>query len=287
MGKSSNKRLRLSWHPAFIEALQMELLAYQDALEFHPEYQLTAEPLRIDCVVIKKAKGAVIRKNIAAIFREWNILEHKRPGDFVSVTDYYKVYGYACLYASLKRAPVTGLTLSFIESRYPRKLLDYLKNERGFTIAETGAGIYTVSGDVLAVQVIDSSRLPAEENLWLKNLTDKLDYPAFSRLSREINPQGKGARIGPHLQVIAQANPGIKKKKKKMDDTLTIEKVFENVGWIAKWEARGEAKGEARGEERKALAIARNMVNLGFPAETVVSATQLDPEKVKTLYQQA
>jgi len=46
----------ISWHPAFVEALQMELEAYEDALEFYPEYQLTSEPLRIDCVIIKKTK---------------------------------------------------------------------------------------------------------------------------------------------------------------------------------------------------------------------------------------
>ena len=65
----------IAWHPAFIEALQMELEEYEDALKFHPEDPLTSGQLKIDCVVIKKAKGAVITKNIAAIFREWNVLE--------------------------------------------------------------------------------------------------------------------------------------------------------------------------------------------------------------------
>jgi len=37
----------------------------------------------------------------------------------------------------------------------------------------------------------------------------------------------------------------------------------------------------------KALAIAQNMVKLGFPLETVGSATQLDPEKVKALVKEA
>jgi hypothetical protein len=59
--------------------------------------------------------------------------------------------------------------LSFIESRYPQKLLGHLKNVRGFAVEETGPGIYTVSGDILPIQVIDSSRLPTEENLWLKH----------------------------------------------------------------------------------------------------------------------
>ena len=61
---------RISWHPAFVEALQMELRAYRDDLEFHPEHPLTSEPLKIDCIVMKKTKDAVIKKNIAVIFRE-------------------------------------------------------------------------------------------------------------------------------------------------------------------------------------------------------------------------
>jgi hypothetical protein len=56
---------RIPWHPAFVEALQMELRDYRDVLEFYSEYQLTTEPLRIDCVVVRKAKNVEIRKNIA------------------------------------------------------------------------------------------------------------------------------------------------------------------------------------------------------------------------------
>ena len=88
----------ISWHPAFVEALQMELDAYKDILEFYPEYPLTSEPLRIDCVIIKKTKTVTINKNIAAIFRTWNLLEYKSPDDYVSVADFYKVYGADTLY---------------------------------------------------------------------------------------------------------------------------------------------------------------------------------------------
>jgi len=66
----------ISWHPAFVEALQMELEEYQDALEYYPEYQLTSEPLRIDCVIIKKTKDVELKKNIAVIFKTWNLLEY-------------------------------------------------------------------------------------------------------------------------------------------------------------------------------------------------------------------
>jgi len=61
-----------------------------------------------------------------------------------------------------------------------------------------------------------------------------------------------------------------------------FDQVIEETGLAAKWEARGEA----RGEERKSFSIAQNLAKLGVPIETIISATQLDPEKVKTLYQQ-
>jgi hypothetical protein len=270
---------RIPWHPAFVEALQMELHDYRDVLEFHSEYQLTAEPLRIDCVVIRKAKDVEIRKNIAAIFREWNLFEYKSPGDYVSVADFYKVYGYACLYTSLKKVPITSLTVSFVESRHPKKLLRHLQNERGYTIAETAEGIYTVKGDILPMQIIDSRRLSADENLWLKSLRDDLDSLETTRIGEEITRQEKGVQIAAYLNVITKANSESIQEAMEMGQRkqkLTIEQVIENTGLGAKWEARGKAE--------KAFSIAQNMVKLGLPFETVVSATQLEPEKVKALY---
>jgi hypothetical protein len=279
----------------------MELEAYEDALEFYPEYQLTSEPLRIDCVIIKKTKDVNIRKNIAEIFRTWNLLEYKSPDDYVSVADFYKVYGYACLYASFKNVPITDMTITFIESRYPEKLLEHLKKERGYTVEEKGNGIYTISGDILPIQIIDSRRLSAEENLWLKSLSNRLDASAFSQISGEMYRQRKTARIAAYLDAIVRANAKTMKEVIQMSGAaLTIEQVFEEVGWIAKWEAKGEARGKAEGEARgkaegeakgkaegerqKALKIAKNMVALGLPFETIVSATQLEPEKVKELF---
>ena len=78
---------------------------------------------------------------------------------------------------------------------------------------------------------------------------------------------------------------------------VTFESVLEELGLIAKWEARGEAIGEARGEaigkargeaiggERKALEIARSMLEMGIPPETVAAATGLAPGKVEGLYE--
>jgi hypothetical protein len=110
----------LSWHPAFFEAIQMELDEYSQDLQFIAEYPLNTAPLRIDVVIIKKSRDVPIEKNIASIFRKDNIIEYKNPQDYVSVDDFYKVYGYACLYQSLNKADMKELTISFVESRYPR-----------------------------------------------------------------------------------------------------------------------------------------------------------------------
>jgi hypothetical protein len=287
----SKKGVNIAWHPAFVEALQMELYAYRNVLEFHSEFQLTSEPLRIDCVVIKKAKDVVIEKNIAATFRKWNLLEYKSPGDYISVADFYKVYGYACLYASFERVPITDLTISFVESRYPKKLLGHLEKKRDYAIAESSPGIYTVSGDILPIQVIDSRQLLAKENLWLKSLSDKLNLSEIDLISTEMARQDKAARIAAYRDAVVRANAGTIQEVLMRKAKLTIEQVVENVGLTAKWEARaraeGEAKGRTEGEKHKAIAIAQNMVNLGLPLDTVVSATQLDIEEIKPLYQKA
>jgi len=272
----------IAWHPAFVEAIQLELKDYEDVLEFHPEYQLTAEPLRIDCVVIKKTKDVVITKNIAAIFREANLLEYKSPDNHVSVANFYKVYGYACLYAYLENVPITNLTISFVESRYPRNMLVHLKKIRGYRVEETSPGIYTVNGDILPIQVIDSRRLSEDENLWLKSLSNRLDSLAVLKINEEAKRQDKATRIQAYMSAIAKANfLAIEEAMNMSNAAKSLDEVLERTGLVARWEARAEA----RGRQNEALDIAKNMVSSGFPLETVISMTKLDPEKVKGLYQ--
>jgi len=269
---------RTLWHPAFIEALQMELEEYHDALEFHPEFQLSSGPLRIDCVVVRKTKDVQIKKNIAAIFREWNLIEYKSPGKTVSVENFYKVYAYACLYISFQKVPVTGVTVTFVGSRFSKKLLNHLRNERGYSVAETGAGIYTVRGDILPIQLIDSSKLPLEENLWLKNLSNDLHFSAFRMISAEIYRQDKAERVTAYLHVITRANLRSLKEAIKMSKIATIEEVeelLEETGLTAKWEARGEARSMQK--------AARNALAQGASPAFVQKITGLDMQTIDSL----
>lgn len=49
---------------------------------------------------MKKLKETTIKKSIAKLFRNHNIIEYKAPDDYLSINDFYKVYGYACIYQS-------------------------------------------------------------------------------------------------------------------------------------------------------------------------------------------
>ena len=272
-----NTTVHIAWHPAFVEAIQLELEDYQDILEFFTEYPLISEPLRIDCVIIKKTKDLIISKNIGAIFREVNLLEYKSPDDYISLADFYKVYAYACLYSSLENTPITSLTISLIESHHPKELLSHLKKVRGYTVEKKNPGIYTIKGDILPIQIIDSRQLSEDEYLWLKGLSNKLDPFTVIKVSNEAVKLNKTAKIKAYMDVIIRANINAIEEVMNMSSTAkSLEEVMERTGFTARVEAKAE--------ERKALAIAQNMVNLGLSLKTIVSATRLDVERVKELY---
>ena len=134
------QKTRLQWHPAFAAVLRIELEKELDRLEIEDEVQLTKKPLQMDVLLIKKDGEKPIEKNIGRIFRKHNIIEYKSPGDSLSVNDFYKVYGYACIYQSdtdrVMEIRPQELTLTFVCSRFPRKLLKHLEKMRRMSVRE-------------------------------------------------------------------------------------------------------------------------------------------------------
>jgi hypothetical protein len=267
----------ISWHPAFVEAIQLVLGPYRDVLQFLPEYQLNAEPLRIDLVVVKKTQDVVIGTPIAAGFREHNILEFKSPADHIAVADFYKVYGYACFYAFIEKVPITGLTITIVGSRYPRNLLGHLKKARGYTVEERSPGIYTVTGDIIPIQVIDTQRLTGEENIWLRDLDNKLDVERINEITAKIGRLGTAARVAAYYDVITRANmEKVEEAYQMRKKTMGFFEMLEHIGVFDEAEAKGEAT--------KALEVAKNLITrIGLPLEQVADATGLDLETVQTL----
>ena len=97
-GKAPGQKQILQWHPAFYADVQIELAENASNLMFENEHQLSTKPMEVDVVIIKKEAEYPIHKNIGRIFRKYNLIEYKSPEDYLSIDDFYKIYGYACFY---------------------------------------------------------------------------------------------------------------------------------------------------------------------------------------------
>jgi hypothetical protein len=259
---------KLQWHPAFLQAMQLELSDYRDYLEFKYEYQLTSEPLRIDLLIIKKPKGMSIDKNIARIFKTDNLVEYKSPDDYLSINDFLKVCAYAYLYAAITPGvELSELTMTFVESRHPSKLLSYLVNVRGYTIGETSPGIYHISGDYVPIQVIESKRLPESENLWLKSLTNDLEFRSMGAILEKGKKSRCREETDAYLDVILRANPKTFLEVQKMEYP-TMEELLTEAGLIPEWIDRGKE------------ITARNLLKMGMPIAEIAQATEKKKKKV-------
>ncbi|MDR1176882.1 MAG: hypothetical protein LBK83_15585 [Treponema sp.] len=133
------------------------------------------------------------------------------------------------------------------------------------TVEERSRGIYTVTGDIIPIQIIDSRELSEGENLWLRNLDNELNVERIRRITGEIARAGKGARIQAYVDVIMRANVGMVEEAIRMSD-LTLEQVLERTGLIAKWEAKYKRE------------VAKELINIGLPLEQIARVTGLDIE---------
>jgi len=139
---------------------------------------------------------------------------------------------------------------------------------------------------MLPVQIIDSRKLSEAENIWLKDLDNSLNQSDLLRITSEIHRQGKkkAVRIMAYFDAITRANRKTLKEVLKMREcSVELEKIFEEVGLIAKWEARGIAKGRAegkaegiaKGEAQTNLKIAKKMKKMGDSVKKIQAITGL------------
>jgi hypothetical protein len=284
-GKGKNQRGKIYWHPAFIQAMQQELFEYLDSLEFISEHQLTAEPLQIDLVIIKKAKAVELEKNIARIFRKDNILEYKSPGDHLSVKDFYKVYAYANLYAAISpEVDPADITLTFVTSRYPQKFIQHLREIRAYTIQESVPGISLIMGDFLPMQIIEAQKLSESENLWLGSLRNGLRAQSLRAILKSGEKHGRGDYINALLDVLIRANPKTFMEGLDMGKRYpTLEEVFVEAGLDARWKDLGRVEGREVGRVEGREEIARNALAKGMSLEVIRDITGLDEDALKRL----
>jgi len=164
---------KIYWHDPFFEGLQLDLRQYSDVLEYHKEYELSKEALKID-VVIKNKSKTTIQHDIARLFREHNLIEYKSEKDYFSVWDYWKVLAYVGLYASANKVPLPQITMTIVLTKYPKSLIKHLKDENRVKIENQGNGIYYIKDERIKIQIVESKKLSKNDNLFLSFLRSNL-----------------------------------------------------------------------------------------------------------------
>lgn len=215
----NSDEIRKQWHGPFCSAMRLELRENSEDVTFENERTLSSRPLQIDLLIIKKTADVKIDNEIGKIFRGHNLLEYKSPGDELSVREYFKVLGYACLYRAIGRETSPDpkaeireddITVSFVREGYPRELVRYLR-ECGYRVKKKRPGIYYVMGAIFPIQIIVSGKLDPELHFWLKSLTRDMDRAQAENLILKISslpPEGADRENADSvLNLAMQANP--------------------------------------------------------------------------------
>ena len=276
--QETNNQDKIYWHDAFFAALQLELHDYEDVLIFEDEHQLSKEALKMDVLIIKKPADVKIEKNIGRIFRNHNIFEYKSETDNLSIWDYNKVIGYAMIYSAFEEIPTEDITISFVVTPKPIKLFDYLINSKGFEVDEISNGIYYIKSDAFNIQIIESKRLTAEENVFLKNLRSSLTKMDMQEVFDAFSQYGSLGKENPYLNRVLDANQSILKEVLAMSSAAVRQIIFEH------FEKDGTVdRLRVEGQEKKARETALEMLRRGFKIEEVADIVKMPLEWVQSL----
>ena len=270
------KNTKLQCHPAFGAALRITLQDELEYLEMREEYLLSKKPLQMDILIIRKLKDVPIRKTIGRIFRKHNIIEYKSPSDSLSINDFYKVYGYACIYQSdtdrIKEIDPQELTLTFVCSRYPRNLLKHLESARGISTEYQGGGIYYLKGDPIPMQLLIVPELTDTENYWLQSMrTDLQAGKEIRKLMREYEKHRKSKDYAAVMDLITRANWEQMEVEKKMCDAL--KELF------AEELKEADRNGRTEGKREMILALLKADVKI----EIIKEASGLSEEQIEEI----
>ena len=282
MGKEAEETA-LQWHPAFFAGIQIEFSEEKEKLTFENEHQLGTKPKQIDVLIIKKESETKLRKNIGRIFRKYNIIEYKSPEDYISIDDFYQVYGYAYFFKAdtekVNEIKAEEITITFVCKRKPEKLIQHLQEERGFQLVEKD-GIYTIYGDFFPMQLLLTSELSKTENFWLRYLTDDLKtVEEANKILGKYEGHQKENLYKSVMNIIVNANRKLFKEAKKVCEALR-ELMKEE---LEEREKAGRIEGEMAGERKVKIHLIRTKLSKGKTVESIAEDLEESVESVLKL----
>jgi len=267
---AGTERKKIQWHPGFYGGIELDLRDYKDDLVFETEHELSKKPIRMDLLIIYKKTDEEINNSIGRIFRKYNIVEYKGPGDTLSIDVFYKVIGYAGLFKGLGKKvneiPASELTISFFRYSKPVKLFKDLKNE-GAGIENVSPGIYYISGILnIPTQIVVMSELPQNAHLALRILSPGIseeDIRDFIGKAQNYKEPGDRHNADAVMQVCVSANTAAYRKIREE------EKMCEALRELMKDEIqaefdRGHSVGRQEGRQEGILSTLYDLVKDGM-----------------------
>ena len=288
---------KLQWHPAFCAAAGLEFHEDIERLELKPEYNLSKEPIRIDLLIIKEGRTGQIKNEIGHIMRTYNVIEYKSPEDALTIDDFYKTIGYACLYKGygeyVDAVPINELTISIFREARPEKMFLTLQRY-GHKIEERYPGIYYVTEYLpIPAQIIVTQELEPGEHRSLKILSNhakKEDVEEFLRKAEGMNTPRDRQNVEAVLQVSVRANDELYREIRRdanMCDALRelmkddIEREVSAARKLG--ESEGEVRGKAMGEVVGEAKIILKMNRSGMSTENIASITGKDLDEINAI----
>ena len=283
-----NKKIK--WHPGFYAGIDYELRKYRRWLTYDPEHELSKEPLRMDLLIIKKDDGVIVDNEIGVIFRKYNIVEYKSPDDYLTIDDFYKTIGYACLYKGLGEkvdyVKTKDLSISFFSHKKPKKLFLSAKG-LGAVIEQKYGGVYYISGIInIPIQVVVIKELQKTMYTALKVMTKNAseeDIRSFVKETTCVADKADQMNIDAVLRVSVSANFELYEKIRR--DTAMCEALRELMkDEINKEVAEAEEHGREQGIEQGIDTTIRNMLDSGdFTDQQICIATGKSIEYIREL----
>lgn len=293
---------KLQWHPAFYAAAELEFKEDIEDLSLEHEYPLSKEPIRIDLLILKSIPKRKLKNEIGHIMRTYNIIEYKSPDDGLTIDDFFKTIGYACLYKgygkNVNQIPPDEITVSLFRAGYPGELFLTLQ-DYGYKIEKRNSGIYDVTGNLpFPVQVIVTRLLHTENHSSLRILTnqaEKADIERFLHETEHLTNPGDRENVSAVLEVSAKANYGLYsqiRREKNMNDVLRelmkedIEEIKEQVlaEGLAEGRQKGLAEGLTEGGNIKLIELIQKKIKKGYHPNVIADMLEEEPDRVQTIY---
>ena len=161
-------------------------------------------------------------------------------------------------------------------------MIKHLKELRGYKIKQQEPGIYYILGDIIPIQLLVTSKLSKEQNLWLNSLTNNMkDKEQLTAIITDYQKHKNNLLYDAVMNLIIQANQKNFREVNSMCEAL--EELMKDI--IKEKEQQAEQRGILLGEQRGILLGEQRGILLGEQRGILLGEQRGEQQKLLQLIQ--